>query len=376
MPSLNTKLASAPNTTSGYVLRATSSTTIGNSTIQDDGTNVAIGTTPGTYKLNVSGTGNFTGALTGTSATFSGDVLIGKTNDVGGPLQVSNGSDMMNFSWDANGAYLSSVNNANTVYKGMQFDALNYSFFTSAGSADMTITSGGNVGIGTSSPSSKLQVEDGYISTYHNINANGAGYGFQFFTNGGGSKNTIGSIDISQVGTARSGDMIFNTSNSGAPSPRMRITSGGKVVINTTAINPDVQFQVYSTGTSNVTYPLSTRNSAATDTMYVRSDGFGFLLASAWAYGSDIRLKENISDVQNGLNTILKLKPKHFDYINGTKENIGWIAQDVQEVIPQAVSINEMDDNKYLALKQEFIVPFLVKAIQELKAELDELKNK
>ena len=65
MPSLNTKLASAPNTTSGYVLRATSSTTIGNSTIQDDGTNVAIGTTPGTYKLNVSGTGNFTGALGG-----------------------------------------------------------------------------------------------------------------------------------------------------------------------------------------------------------------------------------------------------------------------------------------------------------------------
>ena len=37
MPSLNTKLATAPNTTSNYVLRATSSTTIGNSTIQDDG---------------------------------------------------------------------------------------------------------------------------------------------------------------------------------------------------------------------------------------------------------------------------------------------------------------------------------------------------
>ena len=79
MPSLNTKLASAPNTTSNFVLRATSSTTIGNSTIQDDGTNVAIGTTPGTYKLNVSGTGNFTGALTGTSATFSSTLQVGGT---------------------------------------------------------------------------------------------------------------------------------------------------------------------------------------------------------------------------------------------------------------------------------------------------------
>lgn len=82
MPSLNTKLATAPNTTSNYVLRATSSTTIGNSTIQDDGTNVAIGTTPGTYKLNVSGTGNFTGALTGTSGAFTGAFTLATTSGV------------------------------------------------------------------------------------------------------------------------------------------------------------------------------------------------------------------------------------------------------------------------------------------------------
>ena len=48
----------------------------------------------------------------------------------------------------------------------------------------------------------------------------------------------------------------------------------------------------------------------------------------------------------------------------------------MQEVIPQAVSINEMDENKYLALKQEFIVPFLVKAIQEQQAQINELKAK
>jgi hypothetical protein len=92
----------------------------------------------------------------------------------------------------------------------------------------------GNVGIGTASPSEKLEVQDGYLSTYHNINANDAGYGIQFYTNGGGSKNSLAYIGLSQVGTARSGNLTFQTSNAGAPSTKMTITSGGNVGIGAT----------------------------------------------------------------------------------------------------------------------------------------------
>ena len=109
--------------------------------------------------------------------------------------------------------------------------------------------------------------------------------------------------------------------------------------------------------------------------MYVRNDGAGYLKASAWSYGSDLRIKENISNVENGVEMVLKMKPKHFDYIDGQKNNLGFIAQDVQEIIPQAVSISD-EKTGILALKTDFLVPYLVKAIQELKAENDTLKSR
>jgi hypothetical protein len=197
---------------------------------------------------------------------------------------------------------------------------------------------------------------------------------------------------------SESANLRFYTNGSAAE--RMRITSGGNVLIGTTTDNgPKLQvagqINVTSSGSSNIAsfnngssgygvyisagsggqWNLYAADYAGTANFYVTANGYGYLLGSAWAYGSDFRMKENISNVENGLDMVLKMKPKHFDYINGTKDNLGFIAQDIQEIIPQAVSISN-EKTGMLALKTDFLVPYLVKAIQELSAEIEELKLK
>ena len=97
------------------------------------------------------------------------------------------------------------------------------------------------------------------------------------------------------------------------------------------------------------------------------------------AYGSpsDISLKENIKPIKNPLGKIKKLKGVTFDWkksesILDIKKDYGFIAQDVQKVIPNLVRENE--DGK-LSLRDKGIVPILVEAIKELEARIKELEN-
>ena len=101
------------------------------------------------------------------------------------------------------------------------------------------------------------------------------------------------------------------------------------------------------------------------------------------AYGSpsDITLKTNIKPIQGALETISKLQGVSFTWkddtdankMTGIKDDLGFIAQQVQEVLPDLVRKN---DNGLLSLRDKGIIPVLVEAIKELKAEIDILKQK
>jgi hypothetical protein len=96
------------------------------------------------------------------------------------------------------------------------------------------------------------------------------------------------------------------------------------------------------------------------------------------AYGSpsDITLKENIKPIENALDKVEKLQGVTFDWkeqdITNLKEDIGFIAQDVQKVLPELVREN---DNGKLSMRHQGVIPVLVEAIKELKEEIKELKK-
>ena len=98
------------------------------------------------------------------------------------------------------------------------------------------------------------------------------------------------------------------------------------------------------------------------------------------AYGSpsDKRLKENIKPIESALDKVMKLQGVTFDWkqndnILSIKQDIGFIAQDVKEVIPELVRENE---DGMLSMRHQGIAPILLEAIKELKAEIEELKCK
>jgi hypothetical protein len=173
--------------------------------------------TSGTDRLTIHGsTGlvTLTGPLNGTSATMSG-------NSAGGFI----GLTIANASTGA--AQIALNNSAQSWLVNTRTDNQFSIFNATASTTPFLISTTGNVGIGTASPSEKLEVQNGYLSTYQDANVNDAGYGVQFYTNGGGSKNSLAAITLSQVGTARSGNLLFQTSNGGAPTTKLTISSTG-----------------------------------------------------------------------------------------------------------------------------------------------------
>ena len=104
----------------------------------------------------------------------------------------------------------------------------------------------------------------------------------------------------------------------------------------------------------------------------------GTVLSNAAQYMSDRRLKEKIKPIKGGLSKVLALEGVNFNWKKHefrdfpTERQAGFIAQQVEEVLPDLVS----DDGEMKSINYNGIVPYLVEAIKELKAEIELLKKK
>lgn len=275
----------------------------------------------------------------------------------------------------------------------------------------------GNVGIGTSSPSGKLDVFS-TSDVYQNIITSGSGTSSVL-----SMYNTTGNTDGAAIGY--NGAMRFGTItgvNAGGFSERMRITSSGNVGIGTTSPNFQTSGRVvvdingssssllglsiggnstsyiatFSSGTeiASITNPLFfTVNGAIR--MTAKSSGFinianlgtGLVYSNAGdltsTNPSDERLKNNITDLNYGLNEILQLRPVTYNWKNDTinqGKQFGFIAQEVQQIMPDLITeFNTIENDEEvirLGLDKEAIFVAMVNAIKELKTEIEILKTK
>jgi hypothetical protein len=453
--------------TTNYLAKFTGSTTIGNSQVFDNGTNVGIGTASPFWKLTIANdvTSSDDGQLmligtTSSAKRFSigynttsnfgfmqayqngvgynnliinpngGNLLVGTTTDAGfrldvngtgrvsGVLTTNSGTNSTNgiqiisslssslFTGGiefirttvAGGSKVQPLRDATIGGVGLSFQvtANNTAEVNATYTSAMTILNSGNVGIGTSSPTtyslSGTHVENFGGSTFAFIHNNTTTVKSFYATNE--------SAGLSVLYTFSNHPLVFGTNNT----ERMRITSGGNVLIGTTT---DVGAKLYvngytkSTGYAFNAFSGGTEWQIGSDAVtgsglyiYNTGGGYSMILATSGAatflnlgtglvYSnggtltstnpSDFNLKENIAPINYGLNEILKLNPVTFDWkkdtINQGKQ-YGFIAQEVQKIMPDLVKQGE-----YLGLDKEAIFTTLVKAIQELKQEIDTLKN-
>ena len=104
----------------------------------------------------------------------------------------------------------------------------------------------------------------------------------------------------------------------------------------------------------------------------------GDVIANSTSISSDRELKDKEEDINNGLDIILKLKPKTFVFKkNPEQKRSGFIAQDVEEVLPEIVKdrVKIGDDKPYKDVNYNDTLAYMVSAIQELSKKVDSLEN-
>ncbi len=214
----------------------------------------------------------------------------------------------------------------------------------------MRINIAGNIGIGTTSPTRKLDVF-GDISNrglYFINSADGNSAGAITTTGQTGTDN-----GIVITSTRAAGKIVFETNNGGT-SERMRINNNGNVGIGTAS--PSQRLTVFN-GTTTGTYTTT-----------------------GWLHSSDARLKTNVVKVENALGLVNQLNGVYYNWSNNLESGrqLGFLAQDVQKVVPEVVMGVEGDVTKgeTLSMAYQNLVPVLVEAIKDQQKQIDELKAK
>jgi len=296
-------------------------------------------------------------------------------------------------------AYATIVSTSPDVSDGSENGDLRFETIVDGTNAErMRIDSSGNVGIGTSSPTDNLTV-----STSGNTN---------FMIKSGSSNN--GRIHFADDDDTDVGRIIYDHANNNLTfwtndNERIRIDSSGNVYFGTTGSAPWTATSGTFTRIGD-TFPITATAQNSICAIFNRNTGDGAAVefkksgtvvgsisvtASNTAYNtsSDYRLKENVNYTFDATTELKRLKPCKFNFIGESETVEGFLAHEVSNVVPLAVTgtkdatkvqdVYDDDGNvtgtetvpDYQGIDQSKLVPLLVKTIQELEARITALEN-
>jgi len=281
---------------------------------------------------------------------------------------------------------------------GIFFPAADTIAFSEGGAEVARFDSSGNLGIGTSSPVSRLTIAGAsavlsLVDTDRSVNTYGAVWADQ-------AGNLFLNADYD--GTAGGGIISFRSNGSALANEKMRIDSSGNLLVGTTALRGSERVSIQAASSSQG-LNISQFSTSGNPTIFKIETGLAggaigtgrfidtydggsnkFFIAGSGVVNStstsitsisDFRLKENIRDLETGLDAVMTLKPRRFDWKEGQgtnkKDVAGFIAQEVETVLPDLIGEwknNESDETTYKSLSMGDMLPTLVKAIQEQQA--------
>jgi hypothetical protein len=405
---------------------------------------IYVGATNTSFDFYNQGTSYFNGAVTvdaaftqsgGDASTFSGEVTAtGRlTVNTGGGIAAYFNGNGSNYTQGAitlqssnestpeargQGVFMYNQGTDTTWYTGTTYGnadrfiigrATNASLNTEAARINnsfVTVLNSGNVGIGSTSPTARLDIltnsatGDNNIDRHVRFRADNGEQRFNFFVGRSGNSANLSIYNSSEVIGAfisSDNDSYFNGGNVGIgdTSPTSISANTNSLSVNSSRTdlsggliskaNGTVKHQQYW-DSSGYSFNLSASsgifkwNFGSSTKMALSTSGSVTVTGDLVAYGSpsDKRLKENIKPIESALDKVMKLEGVTFDWIQkedqilNIKEDIGFIAQDVQKVVPDLVRENE---DGMLSMRHQGIAPILLEAIKELKAEIEELKK-
>jgi hypothetical protein len=345
---------------------------------RNDG-NIGIGTNTPAYALDISGSGFGLNLSGGNNRIYFGAYRALEGSTTGTTLQVGEG------------------------YRLIQLQTI-------AGTSVLNVSSSSKVGIGTTTPDTKLHIYDGtnplsiklqrtsvpvFFSDVQTAGTTaGAVWSHNIENTSNGSFTWSGLTNTSYAGSAiilnsdtATSYTTFHTANSAntAPTERMRITGPGNLLVGQST--PDLgangwQLQGVGGGhtafqvTNNEAFIFNNRTTGTTFQIDFRTNGVerGSInvtdASTSYATTSDYRIKEDFKDF-NGLEKLTNIKVYDFKFKDLDERMDGVIAHELQEVLPYAV-YGEKDGVKFQSVDYSKLVPVLVKSIQELSTKLDE----